>query len=71
MNCEGAFHFTFRNSETTPSRLARFTDKKVSSLKFTSTDKKTVELKLSEEQKQQLQRMVICVVRDAKTLIKK
>ena len=71
MNCEGAFHFTFRNSETTPSSLARFTDKKVSSLKFTSTDKKTVELKLSEEQKQQLQRMVSCVVRDAKTLIKK
>ena len=71
MNCEGAFHFTFRNSETTPANLARFTDKRVNSLKFTSTDKKTIEIKLTDEQKQQLQRMVNCVVRESKTLIKK
>jgi hypothetical protein len=71
MNCEGAFHFTFKNSETTPSNLARFTDKRVSSVKFTSTDKKTVEIKFTEEQKQLFQRMVSCVVREAKSLIKK
>ena len=71
MNCEGAFHFTFRNSETTPSNLARFTDKKISSLKFTSTDKKTTEIKFTEEQKQLLQRMVSCVVKESKSLIKK
>ena len=71
MNCEGAFHFTFRNTETTPSSLMRFTDKKISSLKFTSTDKKTTEVKFNDAQKQQLQRMVSCVVREGKILIKK
>lgn len=71
MNCEGAFHFTFRNSENTPSNLLRFTDKKISSIKFTSTDKKNTEIKFTEEQKQILQRMISCVVKEAKTLIKK
>jgi hypothetical protein len=71
MNCDGAFHFTFRNSENLPSNVKRFVDKRVSSLKFTSTDKKTTEIVLTEEQKQQLQRMASCLLADAKTLIKK
>src|SRR5689334_22845993 len=29
MNCEGAFHFSFRNTPSTPSNLQRLTDKKV------------------------------------------
>ena len=70
MNCEGAFHFTFKNSATTPSNLLRLTDKKVSAFKLTN-GKIVTEIKFSEEQRQQLMRMAGCVVRESKSLLKK
>jgi hypothetical protein len=71
MNCQGAFHFSFKNSANTPPQLQRLLDKRVSSLRITGPNKTITEVSLSEEQKAQLLRMASCVVRDSKTLLKK
>lgn len=70
MNCEGAFHFKFKNSPTTPSILQRLTTKPVSSMKFNGPNKTVTDLVFTAEQKQKLLRMASCVVLEAKTLIK-
>ena len=69
MNCEGAFHITFRNSPTTPSNLQRLTDKKVKSIKLTGNGNAVTEISFTDEQKAKLMRMASCVVREAKTLL--
>ncbi|HTM94190.1 MAG TPA: hypothetical protein VL095_17335 [Flavisolibacter sp.] len=71
MNCQGAFHFSFKNSANTPPQLQRLLDKRVSSFRITGPNKTITEVSLSEEQKAQLHRMAACVVRDSKTLLKK
>lgn len=71
MNCEGAFHFTFKNAATTPSQLQRLMDKKINSFRFTGPNKTITDVSFSAEQKQQIMKMVSCVVRDSKTLLKK
>lgn len=71
MNCEGAFHFSFRNTATTPTSLQRLTDKKISSFRITGTGKAVTELSLSAEQRGLLMKMASCVVKEAKTLLKK
>lgn len=70
MNCEGTFHFTFRNTPTTPSNLERLTSRKIASMKFNGPNKEITDLVFSEEQKQKLMRMGACVVREGKTLLK-
>lgn len=69
MNCEGAFHITFRNSRTTATQLKRLTEKKVNSIKLTGNDKSVTEINFSEEQKQMLLKMATCVAAEAKTLL--
>ena len=69
MNCEGAFHFTFRNSQSTATQLKRLTEKKIKSIKITGSDKQVTDIILSEEQKQQLLKMAVCVATQAKTLL--
>jgi hypothetical protein len=69
MNCEGAFHFTFRNTPATPSNLERLTSKKISSIKLVN-GKIVTDIAFTDEQRQQFMRMAACVVRDAKTLLK-
>lgn len=71
MNCEGAFHFSFKNTATTPSQLQRFLDKKISSFHITGPNKTITDVSFSAEQKQTLMRMAACAVRDSKTLLKK
>lgn len=71
MNCEGAFHFTFKNVAVTPYNLQRLIDKKISGFKITGTNKTVTDFNLTVEQKDQLKRMIACVVRDSKTLLKK
>jgi len=70
MNCEGAFHFSFKNSATTPSQLQRLVDKKINTLHITGANKTITDVSLSAEEKQKLSRMVSCIVRDSKTLKK-
>ena len=71
MNCEGAFHFTFRNGPATPGQLARLGDKRVSGFKIIGSDKKPIDITFTEEQKQKFQRMASCVTRESKTLLPK
>jgi hypothetical protein len=71
MNCEGAFHFVFKNTATTPSQLQRLVDRKVNSFHITGPNKTITDVAFSAEQKQIFSRMVACIVRDSKTLLKK
>ncbi len=71
MNCEGAFHFTFKNAVNTPSNLKRFMDKRLASIKLTGSGNTVTEISFNEEQKQQFLRMVNCLVAEAKTIISK
>jgi hypothetical protein len=69
MNCEGLFHFIFRNSTTTQSALQRFSTSKVVSFLFTGSDKKTTEVKLDADQQQLLMQMTSCIITQSKTLL--
>lgn len=71
MNCEGAFHFTFKNSENTPPQLQRLLTKRVSSFHLTGANKTVTDVAFSSEQKEQFARMTACLVRDSKTIPKK
>lgn len=70
MNCEGAFHFSFKNALNTPYQLQRLTDKKINSFHITGPNKTVTDIKLSPEQKDQLMRMAQCVTRESKTILK-
>lgn len=70
-NCEGAFHFTFKNAATTPSQLKRLATKMVSNLHFTGTGKTVTDVSFTPEQQQKLMQMTECVVNASKSLLKK
>lgn len=69
MNCEGLFHFNFRNGATTPSALQRLGTKKVTSIVFTGNNKTLVTLTLNEADQQQLMNMVNCIIKESKSLV--
>lgn len=69
MNCDGTFHFTFKNTPTTQSLLNRFLTKKVTSIKLTGTHGKEMIMTLTEDQKTMLQEMAKCIATEAKTLL--
>ena len=71
MNCEGLFHFSFRNLEGTPGSLQRFATQKVSSISFTGNNKKITVITLNEDQKTLLMNMADCLIKESKTLLKK
>lgn len=71
MNCEGAFHFSFKNAANTPPQLQRLVDKRISLFHITGPNKTVTDVGFTEEQKAQLHRMITCVVRDSKSLLKK
>lgn len=70
MNCEGMFHFTFRNSTATPYALKRLATQKVSTITFNGSNKSVTVLTLSDEQKQLLMNLAACVAKEAQTLKK-
>lgn len=71
MNCDGAFHFTFKNSNPTAYQLQRLVDKKISSLHIVGANKTVTDVRFSPEQGQKFSQMIACIVRDSKTLLKK
>ena len=71
MNCDGLFHFTFKNTPTTQSALQRLATTKVASIQLTGTDKKVIEIVLKEEEKLMLMQMISCISKEAKTLLAK
>lgn len=69
MNCDGYFHFKFRNGTTTPSMLNKLATQKVAQFIFKGSDDKEVVVSLTPEQQQLLQEVVDCVNKEAKALL--
>lgn len=68
MNCQGLFHFNFKNQAATPSLLQRMASKKIPSIKLIGS-RGEVELLLNEQQQEQLMKAINCMVTEAKTLL--
>ncbi|GAA4330469.1 hypothetical protein [Flaviaesturariibacter amylovorans] len=68
MNCEGFFHIIFRNTPETSYSFRRLFEQRIGVISITN-GKQTVEIKLTEEQKDLMQRALSCLARDAKGLI--
>lgn len=71
INCEGAFHFTFKNTPTPNSWLRKLAAKKLATIKLTGNGGKETLITLTEEQKIVLQRMAICMAAEGPGLLKK
>jgi hypothetical protein len=71
MNCEGAFHFNFKNTATANSWLRKMMAKKIATIKLTGNNDVETIITLTEEQKETFQRMAICIANEGKLLIKK
>lgn len=69
MNCDGLFHFTFRNQANLPMLLQNFVNKQVTSIKFIDNTKKEIVLSLTEEQQVIFKKLANCIVNEAKTLL--
>lgn len=73
MNCEGLFHFTFRNSNASPTTLLqRMCTKKITQIIFTGNDKKQTKttILVDPETQETLMNLANCLVNEAKTLVK-
>ncbi len=69
MNCEGLFHFNFRNSNVAHTNLTRLATMKLKSFIFTGSDRKIKEIFLNKEEQILLMEKVACIVKEAKTLL--
>jgi hypothetical protein len=69
MNCDGIFTIVFRNSTTTPSVLQKMTQQKLTSIVLTDNNKKKTDINLKDDEKQQIQEKLGCLVKEAKGLI--
>ncbi|HYM93577.1 MAG TPA: hypothetical protein VET23_05510 [Chitinophagaceae bacterium] len=69
VNCEGYFHFTFRNTASSPAMLTNLSAKKVISLKFTGTNKTETTVTPTAEQQQTLMALTTCIINESKTLL--
>jgi hypothetical protein len=67
MNCDGLFHFNFKNQASTPTNLQNLGGKNIASIKFTDNTKKDVVITLTEEQQTALKNLATCIVNEAKT----
>ena len=70
MNCEGLFHFVYRNTATPPSMLNKIMTQKINHIVFTGNNKKEATINLSAIDQQALMTLATCLVNEAKTLIK-
>jgi hypothetical protein len=71
MNCDGYFHFIFRNGLATPTVLQKLATQKVAHFVFTGNDGKAATVGLLTDQQQSLMDITACIVAESKTLIKK
>ena len=71
MNCDGYFHFNFRNGLSTPSVLQKLATQRVAHFIFTGNDKKAVTVDLLPDQQKALMEITSCLIAESKTLIKK
>ena len=69
MNCEGLFHFVFRNTATPALLLRKLATTKVEKIVFTGNDKKETVVTLTEEQQQLVMDLAACINREAALLL--
>lgn len=70
MNCDGAFHFSFKNTQVTTAQLNKIATKKINTIKLVGNNKTETMIILTDEQKTQLMTMAACVAAEGKSLIK-
>ena len=70
INCEGAFHFSFKNTGTPTSWLRKMMAKKIATIKLVGTNNQETTITLTEEQKVLFQRMAVCIANEGKQLKK-
>jgi hypothetical protein len=70
MNCEGLFHFIFRNTASLPSMLTKMTTQKINHIVFTGNNKKVSTMNLSAADQQLFMTLAVCLVDASKELIK-
>ena len=70
MNCEGLFHFIFKNSATPTSVLKKISTQKITRIIFTGSSKKETIVTIAPQEQQTLITLATCLVNDAKALIK-
>jgi len=69
MNCDGLFHFTFRNTNPTQTALQNLAGKKISSIRFKDNTNKETDVSLTAEQQQTFQDLINCTINGAKKLL--
>ena len=69
MNCEGLFHFIFRNSTSVNYQLKKLATMKVSRFIFTDRNKKEIEVTVKPEVQDAFLRAVQCVSQEAVKLL--
>jgi hypothetical protein len=67
-NCEGLFHFTFRNTNPIQSSLSNLGTKKITSIRFKDNTNKETGVSLTAEQQQTLLNLINCIINEAKKL---
>jgi hypothetical protein len=71
MNCDGYFHFVFKNGITTPTVLKKLASQKVANFIFTGTDGKATIVSLLPDQQKSLMEITACMIDESQALIKK
>ena len=69
MNCQGLFHFTFRNTNPSPSALLNLSAKKVTSIRFKDNTGKETGVNFTAEQQQTFSSLTGCITNEAKKLL--
>ena len=67
-NCDGFFHFTFRNTNPLPSALSNLGSKKINSIRFKDNTNKETGILFTADQQQELTKLVNCMINEAKKL---
>jgi hypothetical protein len=70
MNCNGYFHFKYRNNTVIPTVMKKLATQKTAQFIFTANDKKQTIISLLPDQQEVLMKAVACMSEEAQTLIK-
>jgi len=70
MNCEGFFHFNFKNTAGTPSMLQKLASLKISSIVFIGNNKKETRITFTSQQQDVFIKLTTCLLNEAKALLK-
>jgi len=69
MNCEGLFHFVFRNGPTVNYQLKKLATLAISHMVFTDRNEKTIPVTLSVQQQEKLRNALRCFTDEAPKLL--